>query len=63
MAFDQSDRYCTYDDAVTPAELFDLASWQTLAQQAVDAACAAGAHYAEARLTRVVLHESTLSDD
>jgi TldD protein len=31
--------------------------WQALAQQAVDAACTAGARYAEARLTRVVVHE------
>lgn len=30
--------------------------WSALAQQAVDAATAAGAHYADARLTRTVLH-------
>lgn len=37
-------------------ERLDAAPWQALAQQAVDAARAAGARYADARLTRVVIH-------
>ena len=37
-------------------EHIDPTSWATLAQQGVDAARAAGAQYADARLTRVVSH-------
>lgn len=39
------------------AERLDPAPWQALAQRAVDAARSAGARYADARLTRIVLHE------
>ena len=39
------------------AERLDPAPWEALAQQAVDAAHAAGAQYADARLTRIVQHE------
>ena len=39
----------------------DLAPWQLLAQQAVEAARSAGARYADARLTRVVRHEYGIS--
>lgn len=48
------------DDAVLTAErarpLADVAAWESLAARAVDAARAAGASYADARLTRVVQH-------
>lgn len=40
-----------------PAERLDVVPWQALAQRAVDAARAAGAAYADARLTRVVRHD------
>lgn len=39
------------------AERLDLAPWQTLAQQAVETARAAGATYADARITRTVVHQ------
>ena len=42
--------------ATAQAERLDLTPWQALAQRAVDAAHTAGAHYAEARLTRQVVH-------
>lgn len=46
-----------WDRRTRHAERLDTAPWQALAQQAVDAAHAAGARYADARLTRVVQHE------
>ena len=39
----------------------DPGPWQALAQQAVEAARAAGAQYADARLTRQVLHEYSIA--
>jgi hypothetical protein len=39
------------------AERLDFTPWRALAQQGVDAARAAGARYADARLTRVVRHD------